>query len=104
MPKIIAAEGTIKICQCSSGSKAQITVLGCANTITCYLKGNYLGHSMYEMSLNGWMDQELFAMLYVCCHVILYVCMYVHMYVVLIALYCNVCMYVCTYVCMFVHI
>ena len=31
MPKVITTKGIKKVCQCSSGNKTQITILGCAN-------------------------------------------------------------------------
>jgi len=76
MPKIITAKGTKKVCQCSSGNKTQITVLGCANATgqaippMVEFTGKKINHmlskgevpgTLYGMSPNGWMDQELFA-------------------------------------------
>ena len=76
MPKIIAAKGTKKVRQCTSGLKTQITILPCPSasgqTIppmvvfagkhfnNALAKGEVPG-TLYGMSPSGWMDQELFA-------------------------------------------
>ena len=76
MPKIITVKGTKKVRQCSSGNKTQITILGCANGAgqsippMVVFTGKNFNHmlskgevpgTLYGMSPNGWMDQELFA-------------------------------------------
>ena len=76
MPKVIAAKGTKKVRQCTSGTKSQITVLACASasgqTIPpmVVFTGKYFNSvlakgevpaTLYGMSSSGWMDQELFS-------------------------------------------
>ena len=76
LPKIIAGKGTKKVRQCTSGTKTQITILACANAAgqaippMVVFAGKYFNSSLskgevpatlYGMSQNGWMDQELFA-------------------------------------------
>ena len=76
MPKVIAAKGTKKVRQCSSGSKTQITILACASAsgqaippmvvfagknFNSILSKGEVPATLYGMSSSGWMDQELFA-------------------------------------------
>ena len=76
IPKVIAAKGTKKVRQCSSGSKTQITILACASgsgqtlppmvvfagkNFNSVLARGEVPATLYGMSLSGWMDQELFA-------------------------------------------
>ena len=76
MPKIIAAKGTKKVRQCTSGSKTQITILACASAsgqailpmvvfagkhFNSALAKGEVPTTLYRMSSSGWMDQELFA-------------------------------------------
>ena len=76
MPKVIAAKGTKKVWQCTSGTKSQITVLACASasgqTIPpmVVFTGKYFNNvlakgevpaTLYGMSYSGWMDQKLFS-------------------------------------------
>ena len=76
MPKVIAAKGTKKVRQCTSGTKSQITVLACASAsvqtipplvvftgkhFNSVLAKGEVPATSYGMSLSGWMDQELFA-------------------------------------------
>ena len=76
MPKIIAAKGTKKVRQCTSGSKTQITILACASASgqsippMVIFAGKHFSNALakgevpatlYGMSPSGWMDQELFA-------------------------------------------
>ena len=72
--KVIAAKGTKKVQQRSSGSKLKITNLACASGQTLPPMGVFAGKNLnsvlvrgevpatlYGMSPSGWMDQELFA-------------------------------------------
>jgi hypothetical protein len=76
MPKTVAAKGTKKVRQRTSGNKTQITVLGCASAAghvippMVVFAGKNFNHTLsegevpatlYGMSESGWMDQELFA-------------------------------------------
>ena len=76
MPKVIAAKGTKKVRQCTSGTKTQITVLACASAsgqtippmvvfagkhFNSVLAKGEVPATLYGMSSSGWMDQELFA-------------------------------------------
>ncbi|XP_065894490.1 mucin-3B-like isoform X1 [Dysidea avara] len=75
LPRIVAAKGTKKVRQCTSGTKTQITILACANAAgqtippmvvfsgkhfnSALAKGE-VPATLYGMSPSGWMDQELF--------------------------------------------
>ena len=75
LPRIVAAKGTKKVRQCTSGTKTQITILACANAAgqtippmvvfsgkhfnSALVKGE-VPATLYGMSPSGWMDQELF--------------------------------------------
>ena len=76
MPKVIAAKGTKKVRQCTSGTKSQITVLACASAsgqtippmvvftrkyFNSVLAKGEVPATLYGMSSSGWMDQELFS-------------------------------------------
>jgi len=76
MPKVIAAKGTKKVRQCSSGSKTQITILACASAsgqailpmvvfagkhFNSNLARGEVPATLHGMSSSGWMDQESFA-------------------------------------------
>ena len=76
LPKIVAQRGTKKVRQRSSGNKAQVSILACANAIGQTIppmvifsgkKFNYdlsegeVPGTLYGMSGSGWMDQKLFA-------------------------------------------
>ena len=74
--KVVSTKGTKKVRQVSSGNKTQITVLGCASATgqvippMVVFTGKHFNHmlsrgevpgTLYGMSPNGWMDQELFS-------------------------------------------
>ena len=76
IPKVVSTKGTKKVRQVSSGNKTQITVLGCASATgqvippMVVFTGKHFNHmlsrgevpgTLYGMSPNGWMDQELFS-------------------------------------------
>ena len=76
VPKVISAKGCKKVRQVSSGNKTQITILGCASATgqvippMVIFTGKYFNSllsdgevpgTLYGMSPNGWMDQELFS-------------------------------------------
>ena len=76
IPKVIAAKGTKKVRQCTSGSKTQITILACASAsgqtippMVVFPGKNFnsalakceIHATLYGMSPSGWMDQKLFA-------------------------------------------
>jgi len=76
IPKVGSIKGTKKVHQVSSGNKTQITVLGCASATgqvippMVVFTGKNFNHmlsrgevpgTLYGMSPNGWMDQELFS-------------------------------------------
>ncbi len=73
-PKTIAIRGTKKVRQRSSGNKTQVSVLGCVsatgqaippmvifagNNFNHHLSAGEVPGTLYGMSENGWMDQEL---------------------------------------------
>ena len=74
-PKVVAKKGQKKVRYCTSGTKAQITVLGCgsatgqiippfiifaAKQINPLWTKNEVSGSSYAVSDKGWVDQELF--------------------------------------------
>jgi len=76
MPKVIAAKGTKKVQQCTSGSKTQITFFTCASSsgqtippmvifsgknFNSVLAKGEVSATLYGMPSSGWMEQELFA-------------------------------------------
>jgi len=78
IPKVVSTKSTKKVHQVSSGNKTQITVLGCATATgqgmppMVVFTGKYFNHNimlsrgevpgtLYGMSPNRWMDQELFS-------------------------------------------
>ena len=60
LPRIIAAKGTKKVRQRTSGTKTQITILACANAAGRTIPLGEVPATLYGMSRSGWMDQEIF--------------------------------------------
>ena len=75
-PKVIAAKGTKKVRQICTGNKTQISILACASAtgqvippmvifsgkrFNKKLSEGEIPGTLYGMSENGWMDQELFS-------------------------------------------
>ena len=76
VPKALAVKGAKKVHQVSSGNKTQITILGCASAtgqvvppmvvftgkhFNAQLSNDGVPGTLYGMSPNRWMDQELFS-------------------------------------------
>ena len=76
VPKVLSVKGAKKVRQVSSGNKTQITILGCASAtgqvvppmvvftgkhFNSQLSNGEVPGTLYGMSPNGWMDQELFS-------------------------------------------
>ena len=75
VPKVLSVKGAKKVRQVSSGNKTQITILGCASAtgqvvppmvvftekhFNSLLSNGEVPGTLYGMSPNGWMDEELF--------------------------------------------